>query len=165
MANKLIAHKEHLISQGIPLEDLPEAEPSELMQLLINRVTFLLRAAAAESDRLKPGVAKNQSRGEMEHEQWVSYDEQGNVIVMANYWIERETVLRHELAKLTEKAQALGLSERRTRVKEAEMVLLGEALKSAAQAAGLKPAQQRALGAALRTELAAIEGTAVELTA
>lgn len=159
----MMAHKEALIAKAIPIEDLPDAEPSEMMQLLINRVTFLLRAAAAEADRLKPGVAQNQTRGEMEHEQWVSYDEQGNVVVMANFWIERETVLRQELAKLTEKAQALGLSERRTRVKEAEMQLLGEALKAAAQAAGLKPAQQRALGAALRTELATIEGTAVEI--
>lgn len=163
VANKLRAHKEELIARAVPIEDLPDVDPGEAMQMLINRVTFLLRAAAAESERLKPGLAKNQSKGEMEHEQWISYDEQGNVVVAANYWIERESELRKELFHLTEKAQVLGLSERRTRVQETQMAMLGEALQAACVAAGLSQNTQRRLGSALRTELATIEGTAVEL--
>lgn len=163
IAAVLANHKARLIADAIPLEDLPDVEPADAMQLMINRVGFLVRAAAAETDRLKPGLAKNQAKDELQHELWSSWDEQGNLIVMANYWVEREQKLREELARLTEKAQQLGLSERRTRVQEIQVSILGEALKAACAAAGLSAGTTRKLGAALRDELATIEGTAVEL--
>lgn len=157
----VIHHKQQLLANAYPIEDLPDESPADVMQLLINRVTFLCRAAAAEADRLKPGLAQNQSKSELEHELWSSWDAEGNRIVMANFWVEHEAKLRAELARLTEKAQALDLTDRRTRVQETQYRILGEALKNACVAAGIPETQQRKMGAALRTELAALEsGTA-----
>lgn len=158
LAGKMVAHREQLLARSIPLEDIPDVDPGETMQLLINRVTHLVRHAAAEADRLKPGLAKNQSRTELEHEQWSHWDEQGNLVVMSNYWLQREEELRSELAKLTEKAQALGLAERNTRVKEAQFMMVAAALKAACEAAGIPEKQQRKLGIALEAELETIEG-------
>lgn len=160
-ANTLVAHRERLIAESVPLEDLPDIDPSDAMQLVINRLGQLFRAASAEVDRLKPGLAKNQTKGELQHELWSSWDEQGNLVVMANYWVEREQKLREELARVTEKAQTLGLSERRTRVQEAQVQLVGEALQRAFAAADVPAALQRRVGAALRTELMTLESGAI----
>lgn len=156
----MVAHREALIAASVPLEDLPDVDPAETMQLLINRVSQLVRHAAAEADALKPGLAKNQSKEELEHEQWSHWDEQGNLVVMSNYWLQREAELRVELGRLTEKAQALGLAERRTRVQEAQLIMLAEGLKKACDAIGLPEKTQQKLGAALRTELTLLEATA-----
>lgn len=160
LAGSLVAHREALLARAIPLEDLPDEDPAEMMDLMIRRVSLLVRAAAAEVDRLKPGLAKNQSRTELEHEQWSHWDEQGNLVVMSNYWVEREAVLRRELALLTEKAQSLGLAERNVRIKETQYRIMGEGLKAACEAIGLTPKVQQALGAALRDELTQLEQAA-----
>jgi ABC-type branched-subunit amino acid transport system substrate-binding protein len=153
-----VSHREALIAASVPLEDLPDADPGEVMQLLINRVTQLVRHAAAEADLLKPGLAKNQARDELEHEQWSHWDEQGNLVVMSNYWLLREEQLRRELANLTEKAQALGLAERNTRVREAQFMMVASVLKAACEAAGIGPKKQAELGRALEHELEVVEG-------
>lgn len=158
LASSMVSHREALLVRSVPLEDIPDEDPAEVMQLLINRVTQLVRHAAAEADRLKPGLAKNQSRTELEHEQWSHWDEQGNLVVMSNYWLQREADLRVELGRLSEKAQALGLGERRAKVQEAQFMLLGEALQKACAAAGLSEAVQKRLGSALREELTLLEG-------
>lgn len=159
-ANSLAHHRERLIARSIPLEDLPDEDPAEMMDLMIRRVSLLVRHAAAEVDRLKPGLARNQSRDELEHEQWSHWDEQGNLVVMSNYWVEREAELRAEMLRLTEKAQALGLAERNVRIKETQYRIMGEGLKAACEAIGLTPAVQQALGAALRDELNQLEQAA-----
>lgn len=160
LANRMVAHREALLVASVPLEDVPDADPSEMMQLLINRVSQLVRHAAAEADSLKPGLSKNQSRDELEHEQWSHWDEQGNLVVMSNYWLERESVLRKELGHLTEKAQAIGLAERRTRVQEAQFRILGEGLKKACDRIGLPEKKQNELGAVLQEELQLLEKVA-----
>lgn len=153
----LVHYKLSRISSAIPLEDFPDVAPDEMLKLVINRTVFLWRACCAEVDALKPGVAKNQS--EHDKERWASYDEFGNIIIGHNYWIELESKLRAELGKLTEVSMKLGLDERRARVAEGQLQVLGEALKAACVAVGIGPEQQKVLGAALRTELATIEGS------
>lgn len=161
----VVASREYMIARAIPLEDLPDVDPTETMQLLINRTERLWRYAAAQVDALRPGIATNQSGESMDHELWPSWDDNGNLVVQHNYWVEREKQLAELLGKLTESAQKLGLAERRTRVAEGQVQLLGEALKAACVAAGITGEQQKQLGAALRTELATIEGTAIEIAA
>ncbi len=129
--------------------------------MLINRVTRLWRYAAAQVDALKPGAARNQSGESMDHELWVTWDDNMNLVVTSSYWIQREEQLAVLLGKLTESAQKLGLAERRTRVAEGQVQLLGEALRAACAVAGITGEQQKQLGAALRQELATIEGTTV----
>lgn len=150
-------HREQMIINATPLEDLPDVDPAECMQLLINRTERLLRYAAAQVDALKPGVAPNQSGESMDHELWVTWDDNQNLVVTNSYWIAREEALTMLLGKLTESAQKLGLSERRARVAEAQVVLLGEALRQACISAGLDDATQRKLGGELRTQLVMLE--------
>lgn len=158
-AHTLVQHKLMMVRNGMAIENLPEADPADTMQLLINRCTLLWRAAAAEVDALEPGLAPNQC--DNGHELWASWDDNSNLVVTANFWVEMEKRLRDELKALTESAQRLGLAERRTRVAEGQLQILGEALKRACDKLGLPPEQQRLLGTELRSELAVIEGKAV----
>jgi hypothetical protein len=156
-ARNLIRHKLDLVARAVPIEDLPEADATETMQMVINRTNLLWRAAAAEVDRLKPGVAKEQT-DQIKYELWRSYDEQGNSVLLLNPWVEEERKLRDELRRITEAAQKLGLGERRARVAEGQLQMLGEALRLACKSVGLDDEMRRSLGAALRTELSTIEG-------
>ena len=163
-ARHLIKHKLTLVAASLSPSDIPDADAAETMQWLLNRTTLLWRAASAEVDLLTPGLSRDQ-RDALKHELWRSWDEQGNSRIEANFWVQQEERLRQELARLTESAQKLGLSERRARVAEAQLQLLGEALKAACKQAGIGTDQQRLLGAALRAELTTIEGTATEKNA
>jgi Arc/MetJ family transcription regulator len=155
-----------MISRAQPIEDLPDVDPAETMQLLINRIERLWRYAAAQVDALRPGVARNQSMDNMDYELWATWDDNMNIVITNSYWIQREKELSELLGKLTEAAQRIGLSERRTRVQEAQTQLMGEALAAAAEAAGLNAVQKRRLGSELRKQLVAdVESTAVEIAA
>jgi hypothetical protein len=157
-------HREQMIVNATPLEDLPDVDPAEAMQMIINRTERLLRYAAAQVDALRPGVAPNQSRDNMDHELWVTWDDNSNLVVTNSYWIHREEQLTILLGKLTEAAQKLGLSDRRARVAEAQVLLLGEALQAACVAAGLNEGQRRQVGQELRTQLVLLEsGQQVEV--
>lgn len=160
--------RESMIARAQPIEDLPNVDPAETMQLLINRVERLWRYAAAQVDALKPGVARNQSADCMDHELWAAWDDNMNIVITSSYWIQREKELSELLGRLTESAQRLGLSERRTRVQEAQTQLMGEALAAAAAAAGLNDTQKRRLGVELRKQLvqaADVESTVEEVAA
>lgn len=165
----VVNHRESMIARAQPIEDLPDVDAAETMQLLINRVERLWRYAAAQVDELKPGVARNQSMDSMDHELWATWDDNMNIVVTSSYWIQREKELSELLGRLTESAQRIGLSERLASVKEAQTQLMGEALLAAAEAAGLNTAQKRRLGSELRTQLtmlaADVESTAVEIAA
>jgi hypothetical protein len=84
-------------------------------------------------------------------------DEQGNRLVEPNVWIQYESTLRAELMDLGIRMGHLGVDERRVRVQEAQVELLGRAVLAAAHAIGLDMGQQRQLGAALRVELEKLE--------
>lgn len=84
-------------------------------------------------------------------------DEQGNRVYTPNVWMQYEQSLRQELMDLSLRMGHLGVDERRVRVQEAQMELLGRALQAAAHNAGLSAGDQRKLGAALRVELAKLE--------
>lgn len=84
-------------------------------------------------------------------------DEQGNRIYTPNVWMQYEQSLRVELMDLSLRMGHLGVDERKVRVAEAQMELLGRALQAAAHNAGLDPIAQRKLGAALRIELERLE--------
>jgi hypothetical protein len=147
-----------MIAKATPIEDLPDVDPGDAMQLLINRVERLWRYAAAQCDALRPGTARNQSPDQMDHELWVAWDDNSNLVVTSSYWVTREKELSELLGKLTESAQRIGLTERRTRVAEYQLQILGEALQAAAKAIGIPEAQRRQLGGELRTQLQMIEG-------
>jgi hypothetical protein len=148
-------HREQLLARAVPIEDLPTVDPAESMQNLINRVDRLWRYAAAQVDALKPGVAKNQSQ--FDHELWVAWDDNNNLVVTSSYWISREQELAKLLGELTDRSIRNGLADRLARAKEAEVVILGEALQRAAEAAGLDDATRRTLGGHLRKELGLLE--------
>jgi hypothetical protein len=95
----------------------------------------------------------------LEEDQWLvsRTDEMGNTLVEPNVWIQYEGVLRSELMDLSIRMGHLGVDERRVRVEEAKIELLGRAVLAAAHAIGLPVEQQRALGAALRDELVKLE--------
>jgi hypothetical protein len=148
-------HREQMIARAVPIEDLPSVDPAQSMQHLINRVERLWRYAAAQADALQPGVADNQ--GQFDHELWVAWDDNNNVVVTSSYWIQREQELAKLLGELTDRSIRNGLADRLARAKEAEVVILGEALQRAAEAAGLDDATRRKLGGELRRELGLLE--------
>lgn len=84
-------------------------------------------------------------------------DEQGNRLVEPNVWIQYEQTLRAELIDLGIRMGHLGVDERRVRVQEAQIELLGRAVLAAAHAIGLDMGVQRQLGAALREEIIKME--------
>jgi len=145
------------------LDTLDKAELADCMQELINEVAFELRYANAEVGRLKPGLSEkpfDPVTTKMAHELWVSVDVNGNRIVDFSLWIKRVDSLQDKLFKMVEVAQKLGLTDRLTKAKEAEVALLGEALAAACRRIGMEEDVQRELGSALRKELAVIEGKA-----
>jgi hypothetical protein len=161
----VVHHVETVIGSTIPLELLPEVDPAETMQLLINRVERQWRYAAAQVNLLKPGVAPNQSRESMDHELWVTWDDNNNLVVTSSYWMHREGELGRLLGDLTDKSIRNGLAERRARVAEAQLQIMGAALQAACEQIGLPQTKVRQLGAALRTEIEVAEGVYVEAAA
>lgn len=151
-------HRENMIAKAVPVEQLPNCDPAQTLQLLINRVERQWRYAAAQVDALRPGVATNQSGESMDHELWVTWDDNSNLVVTSSYWIQREMELSKLLGELTDRSIRVGLADRIAKVKESEVRLLGEALREAAQDCGLSESQQRALGSALRNRLQLVQG-------
>jgi hypothetical protein len=89
---------------------------------------------------------------------WVSYyDNQGNVRVEPNRWFQLERAMREEAVKLANRMVELGLAERAVVVEEAKAVLVAQAVRTAAEAAGIPNDQIVRLGEELRKGLE--EGT------
>lgn len=120
----------------------------EAMELVLDRAMDLWRIALKQADKLTLD------------EFWVTkVDAQGNRIAEPNKWLQYDAALRSEIFEMAARMQGLNIDERRARVQEAQMELLGRALQQAAANAGLTEEQQRNLGAALRKELEAAVGT------
>lgn len=84
-------------------------------------------------------------------------DAEGNRLVEPNVWLQYEMTLRAELMDLGIRMGHLGVDERKVRVEEAKIELLGRAVLAAAHAIGLDISTQKQLGAALRDELIKLE--------
>lgn len=118
----------------------------DVLQQVLDRCMDHWRLACKEVDSL-----------EMDERLVVRIDEQGNRLVEPHIWIQYEQGLRAELTDLGIRMGHLGVDERRVRVQEAQVELLGRAVLAAAHAIGLDVGQQRQLGAALREELVKLE--------
>lgn len=96
---------------------------------------------------------------QLPQEEWLSskVDAEGNVLVEPNIWIQYEATLRAELADLALRMGHLGVDERKVRVQEAQIELLGRAVAAATRRAGLDPETTRTVGQYLREELAAAD--------
>jgi hypothetical protein len=95
---------------------------------------------------------------------WVRYyDAQGNIKVEPNKWFVLERAMREEAVKLATKMVELGLAERAVAVEEAKAVMVAQAVRAAAEAAGLAPLQIERLGEELRKGLAS--GAVAEVAA
>jgi hypothetical protein len=124
---------------------------TDVLQECLERATGGLRFAAAEVDKLKGD------------DFWVQkVDAQGNVLVEPNKWYQLEQACRAEVEELATKMLSLDIDSRLAAVEEARAMLMFRAVVEAAKKVGLDPATVRALGSALRGELEAIEGTALE---
>lgn len=118
----------------------------DVLQQVLDRCMDHWRLACKEVDGL-----------EMDERLVVRIDEQGNRLVEPHIWIQYEQMLRAELTDLAIRMGHLGVDERRVRVQEAQIELLGRAVLAAAHFIGLDVNQQKQLGAALRDELMKLE--------
>lgn len=126
----------------------------EAMQLMLDRGMALYRLSAKEADKL--------TLDEMWSE---SEDEIGNTVIVPSKWVQFEAAMRSEVFEMAARMQGLNVDERLVKIEEAKVELLGRALQAAARAIGLDEDKQKELGAALRDELATVEGTATEVSA
>lgn len=127
----------------------PDAPTTEILEYAMRRVHAVMVWAGQESDM----VSKDRF--------WVKYlDSQGNIRVEPNKWFKLEQAMRNEAVKLAAKMVELGLAERAVALEEAKAVMVAQAVRAAAEAAGLAPIQVERLGEELRKGLAS--GAVVE---
>lgn len=118
----------------------------DVLQTVLDRCMDHWRLACKEVDSL-----------DMKERLVERIDEQGNHLVEPHIWLQYEANLRAELMDLGIRMGHLGVDERRVRVQEAQVELLGRAVLAAAHAIGLDVGVQKQLGAALREELVKLE--------
>jgi hypothetical protein len=86
-------------------------------------------------------------------------DYNGNIYVEPEKWFQLERSLREELFEMTRQMTALDIDERRIRVEELQLSVLGRALQAALRDANVDAQTQKVIGARLRQHIAAIEGS------
>jgi hypothetical protein len=85
---------------------------------------------------------------------WVEkWDAQGNRLVEPNKWFQLERAMRDEAVRLAARMQELGLAERAVALEEAKAVMVAQAVRAAAEAAGFDDEQVQRLGVELRKGL------------
>lgn len=130
----------------------PSAPTSDILEYAMRRVHAVMVWAGQQADDVSTDKF------------WVKYyDAQGNVRVEPNKWFVLERAMREEAVKLAAKMVELGLAERQVAVEEAKAVMVAQAVRAAAEAAGLAPLQIERLGEELRKGLAS--GAVVEVAA
>lgn len=114
----------------------------DVLQTLLDRLMDKWRFVCLKVDRL-------------DESEWLvsRIDDNGNVLLEPNIWIQWEAALRAELMDLSLRMGHLGVDERRVLVQEAQVQLLGRAVLAAAQSIGLAAPVVKQLGAALRNEI------------
>ena len=136
--------------------ELAAPEPvADVMEKVFRRTHALWLHAATEVDRLDPDAPA----GKPDSLWTYKFDENGNKIVEPSKWIQMESALRQELFEQAAVATKLNLDEAHVRIEGAKLELLARALSAAVKKADVPEDMQRRIGAALRQELATIEGT------
>lgn len=137
---------------GLELTIGPEVGTAELLAWALRRVHATMLWAGQQADAVS--VDKF----------WVRYvDSNDNIRVEPNKWFQLERSMREEAVKLAARMVDLGLAERAIAVEEAKAVMVAQAVRNAAEAAGLSPVQITRLGEELRKGLEA--GTVEEVAA
>jgi glutamate 5-kinase len=130
----------------------PGTPTNEILEYAMRRVHAVMVWAGQQSDMVSTDKF------------WVRYyDAQGNIRVEPNKWFVLERAMREEAVKLATKMVELGLAERAVAVEEAKAVMVAQAVRAAAEAAGLAPLQIERLGEELRKGLAS--GAVAEVAA
>jgi hypothetical protein len=125
-------------AEGVRLD----IDPADALQEVLDRAVSMLRFAGSKADELpESDVMVNTAFGPM-----------------LNAWARLETDLRQEVGALASRMVQIGIADRAVRVQEAKAALLVQAIMAAARDAGIPRDKVRALGPALRTQLAALEG-------
>jgi hypothetical protein len=115
---------------------------AEILALAMRRVHAAMLFAGREADAVP--VEKF----------WVRYyDAQGNIRTEPNKWFVLEQAMRREAVQLATKMVELGLAERQVALEEAKAVMVAQAVRTAAEAAGLNDEQVHRLGEELRKGL------------
>lgn len=119
-----------------------ETSTAEVLAWALRRVHATMLWAAKQTDALPA------------EEFWVNYwDAQGNIRTEPNKWFKLERTMREEAVKLAARMVELGLAERAVAIEEAKAVMVAQAVRTAAEAAGLAPEQITRLGEELRKGL------------
>lgn len=120
----------------------PDAAVGDILSWAMRRVHVSMLWAARQAD----GVPVD--------EFWVrKVDGHGNVLVEPHKWFQLERALRDEAVRLAARMVDLGLAERMVALEEAKAVMVAQAVRTAAEAAGLSPVQITKLGEELRKGL------------
>lgn len=131
------------VEGGVDITLANEASTADILQWAMRRVHIGMLWAGREAD----GVPADQF--------WVhKTDAWGNDLVEPNKWFQLERAMREEAVRLATKMVELGLAERQLALEEAKAVMVAQAVRTAAEAAGLTPIQVTRLGEELRKGLA-----------
>lgn len=152
--NRLMYQEAISFASELGIELAPSEPIPDVMEKIFRRTHALWLHAATEVDRLDPDAPA----GDQDSIWTYKYDENGNKIVGPSRWIQLENALRSELFEQAAVATKLNLDEAHVRVEAAKLEVLSTALRNAVKAAGVPEELQRKIGAALRSELAIIEG-------
>jgi hypothetical protein len=132
-----------LAAGGAEVALAPETPTADVLAWALRRVHGTMLWAAGQAEAVPADKF------------WVEYvDGQGNVRVEPNRWFLLERSMRDEAVKLAARMVDLGLAERAVAVEEAKAVMVAQAVRTAAEAAGLSPEQVVRLGEELRKSLA-----------
>ena len=132
-----------VVDGGFDITIANEASTADILNWAMRRVHVAMLWAAKRAD----GVPVDQF--------WVhKTDAWGNDLVEPNKWFQLERAMREEAVRLATKMVELGLAERQVALEEAKAVMVAQAVRTAAEAAGLTPVQVTRLGEELRKGLA-----------
>lgn len=127
---------------GANLAVAPNTSTGEMLAWALRRVHACMMWAGQQGDAVPAD------------EFWVKYwDAQGNVRVEPNKWFQLEKAMREEATKLAARMQELGLAERAVALEEAKAIMVAQAVRAAAEAAGIPDDQIQRLGEELRKGL------------
>jgi hypothetical protein len=126
-----LAAKARMVKMGAPVEGV---QPHEAL-------LSLLRASAGHVGWLQAEIADLDDLGQHE-----------SAVLLQLYSEERD-----RLTRVAAECSRAGVADMEIKVAEAQITVLGESLYRACESVGLTPDTMQALGAALRTELAAAE--------
>jgi hypothetical protein len=128
------------------LNPLPHQDVGQVLQNLVDRLAARLYHAQQEVDKLRPEqLTVMTAMGPIDH-----------------HWIRAEDGITARLSRLLVDIERNDLAERMVRVEEAKAMMMVRAIQMAAEQVGISRDQVRALGPAIRDQLALLQGGAPE---